>query len=434
MPRNGVKKFPKAAITPEFVPRKWDRSSICIGAKPGELDVNFCLNTMCKNFGLTAKQAKSRGVAYAYSVRKKNKTLTLICPECGQSRRLYSNVAVDKMFQQLLESHSLHEYCTNPDCENYRVNLYENYPDRYYRAEGAVPTDPEKLKAYKYKIRCKKCPKRPPIGPAWGLHSDFDVELFMKLVINGVGPSSMIDIFDFYEGRYYPRLHALARACNFMSAKHLMELQQKKFAKNIDCMRLYSDIMDISLFMEIKKRRKRTAALNVLITSTDYGDSFFILALTPMFVPGAIDGEREAELAPEALLLESEQPHAHMLWGGTPIDYSAPPKSQSATYPVEGLDGCLVRSSYGAIAHFLVLRKMLSRVNRIVHYVDNEDELQSGALTAFADRIEEGRCDVISVGIEQAMKGDKAMSQYKKDVAQMDADETAPAERQQYRR
>ena len=248
----------------------------------------------------------------------------------------------------------------------------------------------------------------------------------MKLVINGVGPSSMIDILDIPEPRYYPMLHALARACNFLSAYHLMELQTKKFAKKTGCVRLYSDIMNISMFMEIKKNR--TEALSFLITTTDYGDSFFVLAVTPMFVPWDIDAEREIELGPEALLIESEQPHAHMLWGGTPIDNSVAPGKRTYTYPPEGLGGCLVRDGYGAIAHFLVLRKMLSRIRRIVHYVDNEIVLQMGAMTAFADMIKAGQCDVVTVGIEQAMKGTKSRSQYKEDLAQMDAEETAPAE------
>ena len=53
----------------------------------------------------------------------------LQCPECGLSRKLYNNESIDHMFLYVLENHLLHEYCPNPDCENYRVNVYENYPD-----------------------------------------------------------------------------------------------------------------------------------------------------------------------------------------------------------------------------------------------------------------------------------------------------------------
>ena len=86
MSRKRVKKFPKAAITPEFANKKWDRDTIRIGGRTGQLDVNFCYNTMCGNFGLSARQAKAIGAAY--SLRKKGNTLILECPECGQSRRI----------------------------------------------------------------------------------------------------------------------------------------------------------------------------------------------------------------------------------------------------------------------------------------------------------------------------------------------------------
>ena len=415
--RDPDRKFPKAAVTPEFARRKWDRSSICIGGTPGQLDVNFCYNTMCGNFGLTARQAKAENAPYG--IRKKGNALMLQCPECGLSRKLYNNEAIDHMFLYVLESHLLHEYCPNEECENYRVNVYENYPDRYYRGSGDIPTEPEKLEKFKYTVRCKKCHKRPAIGPAWGLHkktqpSPKDIELYMKLAVNGVGPSSMIDILDCQPGRYYRVLHSLAQGCNFLSARQLMELQDRKFADKIGCVRLYSDIMNISVYLEIKKNR--TELLPFLVTVTDYGDSFFVLAVTPMFMLGEID---EDYLSIESTEYESNQPHGHMLWGGAPLDSTVKPDKRTFTYAPEGLGGCLVRSGHGAIAHFLVLRKMLSRVKRVIHYVDNEIVLQMGALTGFADMIKAGQCDVVSVGIEQAMKGEKARQQSEKHSATM---------------
>ena len=426
MPRKRDREFPKAAVTPEFARRKWDRSSIRIGGKPGQLDVNFCYNTMCGNFGLTAKQAKAEHAPY--SVRKKGNALMLQCPECGLTRKLYNNEAIDHMFLYVLENHLLHDYCPNPACENYRVNVYENYPGRYYRGSGDIPTDPEKLKNFRYTVRCKKCSTRFAIGPPWRLHeskhsSPMDIELYMKLVINGVGPSSMIDILDCQPGKYYRMLHNLAQGCNFLSAQQLMELQNKKFADKTGCIRLYSDIMNISVYLEIKK--DRTKQLPFLVTVTDYRDSFFVLAITPMFMLGDID---EEFLNNESIEYESDQPHGHMLWGGAPLDSTTKPDKRTFTYAPEGLGGCLVRSGHGAIAHFLVLRKMLSRIKRVVHYVDNEIVLQMGALTGFADMIKAGQCDVVTVSIEQAMKGEKARLQSERDTATMSAIETAAAE------
>ena len=134
-------------------------------------------------------------------------------------------------------------------------------------------------------------------------------------------------------------LHTLARGCNFLSAQQLVALQDKKFANKTGCIRLYSDIMNISVYLEIKKNR--TELLPFLVTVTDYDDSFFVVAVTPMFMLGEID---EEFLSIESIEYESNQPHAHMLWGGAPLDNTVQPDKQTFTYAPEGLGGCLVRS------------------------------------------------------------------------------------------
>ncbi len=465
--KDAGKVFPPPAVTPEFAALGWDSVGIKIGGKAGQLDVNFCFNTMCGNFGLSAEQANARNAPYR--IRKNNRALSLMCPECGQTQRMYNNQAVDDLFLHVLKNHLLHEYCPVPECENHRINVYEHYPERYYRGSGEVPTDPEKLAKFDYMVRCKSCTQRLKaqkeqealekqealeafkalekqdalealkalekleapeeeeeeeelkkkkksdrfkLGVTWGLNpaasSPMNVRMFMKLATNGAGPSAMADIIECGTSAYYPRLHALARACNAISAQHLMELQTKEFADKTDCVHLYSDIMDISVFLGTKT--SRTTLLRILITSTDYGGSFFVLAVTPMFVPGEIDEEK---LLPKAKLYVSNQPHAHLQWGGTPIDGSSVVGKQnrrSYNYPTLGLEGYFVPSSYGAIAHFLVLRKMLSRIRRVVHYVDNESVLKTAALTAFADKIQKQQCEVVAVRITQHMKGQVAQS------------------------
>ena len=102
-----------------------------------------------------------------------------------------------------------------------------------------------------------------------------------------------------------------------------MALQGKDFTgsehyeKNDGCMRLYSDIMDITVVLSGEDNR--TTTLHYLVTTTDYQGSYFVLAATPMFVLADIHEGKlsQRELDWEAGLLECEQPHAHLLWGGT---------------------------------------------------------------------------------------------------------------------
>ena len=433
------KTFPPPADTPELGFRDWDSDRIWIGGEAGELDVNFCYNSMCLNFGLSHTLAAAR--RKPYTVRRKGNQLLLICPECGLTRKIYNNEAVDKMFLHVLKNHLLHEHCGNEECYNYRVNLHEYYGE-IYEAVSEVPTHTDQLKNYKYQVICSNCSKRFSAGVPWRIHDKRETEsrsgkvrgrpfpistqVFMKLVCNGIGPSAMIELTECNAGDYYALLHSLARTCNVISGRYLMDLQSVRYAQSVNdseddnTMRLYSDMMEISILMG--DNDKRIHRLPVLITVTDYRGSFFALAATPMFMPMTLSREKmksfRTRLRHESLYLEAHQPHAHLLSDEASRDSEEQPGTSKYTYPILGLGGYFVHKSYGALAHFLTLRKMLSRINRVIHYVDNESPLEMATLTAFADRIQAGQCDVVAVRIDQQKKLKrlkKSPPKYKKD-------------------
>ena len=449
------KTFPPPADAPELGFRDWDTDRIWIGGEPGELDVNFCYNSMCGNFGLSHTLAAARGKPY--TVRRKGNQLSLICPECGLTRKIYNNEAVDKMFLHVLKNNLLHEHCGNEQCYNYRVNLHEYYGE-VYEAVKEVPTDPDELKNYRYQVICSNCSKRFSAGVPWRIHDKQESEsrsgkvrgrpfpistqVFMKLVCNGIGPSAIIELTDSNAGDYYALLHNLARTCSAMSGRYLMDLQSARYAQRVNdskddnTMRLYSDMMEISILLD--DRDKRVLRLPCLVTVTDYRGSFFALAATPMFVPVTLSREKmksfRARLRHESLYLESHQPHAHLLSDEALRDYEEQPGKRKYTYPILGLGGYFVHAGYGALAHFLMLRKMLSRIRRVVHYVDNESPLEMAALTAFADRIQEDLCDVVAVRIDQQKKltrNKKSPPEDKKDNGQDPEDNEATLEEEE---
>ena len=262
------KKFPPPADTPEFGLTEWSTEAIQIGGEAGELDVNFCYNTMCGNFGLSHTLAENRGKPY--SIRKKGNQLMLECPECGLTRKIYNNEAVDKMFLHVLKNHLPHEHCPNKRCYNYRVNLHEYYGE-FYDAVSKVPTDPDQLKNYKYQVICAHCSDRFSAGVPWRIHDKRDrqslsgkvqrrpfpvsTQVFMKLVCNGIGPSAMIELTECSNvGDYYAMLHNLARTCNVISGRYLMYLQSVRYKNRVNetggTIRLYSDMMEISILLD----------------------------------------------------------------------------------------------------------------------------------------------------------------------------------------
>ena len=117
--------------------------------------------------------------------------------------------------------------------------------------------------------------------------------------------------------------------------------------------------MQISIFMG--GERGRTEQLHCLLTIATYNESYFVLAFTPMFIPEKFTKEEKIENNTQLGFFECHQSNIHLQWEGAPINTDTSPTSRLNSFPVMGLGGYPVRASYGAIAHFLVLRKMLSR-------------------------------------------------------------------------
>ena len=422
MPKKAAHLFPDAEKIPEFDAVDGG-PGIRIGGIAGELDVNLCMNTACGNFGKSWKKAKRQN---PYTLKKSLGGLIMGCSECGHGRKVYNNHAVGAMYLHVLKQHLPFEYCEDEKCKNHRVNFYERYgKEDGYTMVSMNPANSE------YVARCNRCKIRLPVGVPWYRRRSSDednLQLFMMHVCNNGNPSNVMEIHDIGERKYYAMLRHLAAACNSLSGRHLMELQHSRYVEEKPTIRLYSDIMEITV--HLGGDEKRVTKMSYLVTVTDYRNSFFVLAATPMFV--LADTEKgplsQRALDPEAGLLDCHQQHAHLLWGGTHIDAHVP----DAEFPVVSLDGYFVRTGYGALAHFLVLRKMLSRFGKIIHYIDSEYVLRTGAVTAFSDLIRSGDCEVVAVKITQHLKMSVAKEKSSENKYRLIQEQAGKRERKQY--
>ena len=109
---------PPPAKTPEF--------------EAGMIDINFCHNPLCSNFGLSWHQSElMQNNKQSYKARTSSDCHTLVCTKCNKTMTLSNNQAVNSMFLWTVKNTLLHEYYPNKTCENYRVNLYENWDSLY---------------------------------------------------------------------------------------------------------------------------------------------------------------------------------------------------------------------------------------------------------------------------------------------------------------
>jgi len=134
----------------------------------GGIQVNFCKNPLCGNFGVPASQdrqprgpgAKSSPYRDTYTVgTQKTGVPGLRCNKCGEKLPMKSNLAIHEETVRLLKYLSPKKpqtTCPVSSCKNHSVELAEN-PSSYHRYG--------KTKSGSNRYRCKACflsPSQPP--------------------------------------------------------------------------------------------------------------------------------------------------------------------------------------------------------------------------------------------------------------------------------
>ena len=418
---------PPPAIMPEL-------ADIVIGGVPKQLDVNFCCNHTCDNFGAgAASEAGKR--AYKFTRPRDDWSWHLTCRICGQLQRMFNNVATESVFLHVLKNHMLYEYCEKyiclkdcnnkkckkdqcelKRCENHRLNLYTHFGSKY-----VIKTNSERQNIFQARCKGDRCGAGLTVGKALGLYTNQehvsrymdDYGLFLRLVCNDNGPKSVMDILQCSATNYAASLRNLAAVSRQVSNYYFMRLLSPEMDLQDAHMHLYTDIIEIPVHTGGKSQR--AATLGYIVTVTDYRQSYCVLAATPLFFP---DEKHTHKLRTGLLtkcqhelnLAECFRQHAHLYLPGDPISLSKNTdtgETGETAYPPMGLDGFLMRDSYALLGHFLFLRKLTHRVGTVIHHFDGERTLRAPAMIAFSDRIKDKRCELVIASYLKTTKGKK---------------------------
>ena len=316
------------------------------------------------------------------------------------------------MFSWAVKNTLLHEYCPNKTCENYRVNLYENWG----KEKGKYTIHNKKSKRVYCNI-CKKKNKKIDTKSSFILGAPVNLEkknrnhellkYFMKSICTNVGPRGVINISESHPNVYYSKLANLSAWVRQFSGYNLMKLAHPEHELAKSNINLYSDILELSV-----RTKNGVILLDYVVTSTTYNDSFFILAATPAFYPDA-KGDLKKEIKKKTAS-HREMPAEYLrdydyLHAGVIPRFSSENKNSGTPkkgYPL-GIGGYFMKKNYVTNAHFLVLKKMLAQVKKITHYFDGESVLRNSAVAAFADRIKENTYDIVVVKTEKSARSKK---------------------------
>ena len=393
-----------------------------------DLEVSWamCRNPMCQNFGVFFRGCIPKGGTSTsddnYIVRiklvdtkdKKKETIeqrlvgAIECRCCGHTSRLASNRAIRPIARYYLSLSLPYADCPNPKCPNYGINLFEHWADA-----GPGKKRPYRLHSGKHQVCCRYCGSahnraerrkshipgvREPFSPYINIGEvmrphgmNHETRKMWGKIIEGVRTGRTVtDSYEILDGltisTYYRHLSQISsRLRDYHSARNA-RLLHPDFAKRKEPIKLYTDVLDVSL--QAWERDRRHVLLKYIVTSVPAGGTIFVLAAHPFFLPQALCPDDKARDRDDPLRrVDFEREWDCVLHEGIAREPGASSRKTKEDFPEIGRGGYFIRSPYAEVAHFLTVQKMLSRFQTIHCYTDAAKELYTGALVAMRARI-----------------------------------------------
>jgi hypothetical protein len=400
------------------------------------IQVNYCKNPKCKNFGRPAKPEVSRGRVAAGQKRKQDgyrvaasgrDTPVLHCKECGESPPMKSNLGIAQelaRFKSLLAEND--DGCKNPDCENFGVSLRAR--KRYQKFGTTASGDP--------RYRCKACGKTFSVGSASRRHKKSEKNrLIFMLAVNKTPIRRMCEVADLQAKYVYQKLDFLHGQCvRFLAGRErklLTSVHPKRLHLSVDRQDHFANWLDRG----IKK--------NIVFQAIGTADNItgYVFASHMNYDPALTHGivEKDARDCGDLHLSVPFRQHAR-LWLGQDylkamyrsairhkkdiVDDTLLAKvmetyEKAGNRPdVEDLEavtgymqlpehGVQVRADYTMYGHFFYLAHLLRNVGRIRFYMDQESGIRAACLSAFMKRVKKRTCDAFYVSINKDMTNDE---------------------------
>lgn len=402
----------------------------------GKIQVNFCKNPQCKNFGTPASTTKQpRGPSAAkrgrdtYTVVGSGRgTPMLRCSFCGQYPTIKSNKAIHEersRFWKFLDTIPL-PTCPNQDCLNHNIDIRKG--KTLYQSFGQT-------KAGSKRHRCKACGKTfiTASSPTVRHRKPHKNAAIFRLIVNKVPFRRICEIEGITMSTLYRKINFIHQQCTKFAAGRERNLP----AMSISRLYIGVDRQDYMINWSDAKDRR-----NIIFRAVGSADNTtgYILGLhlnfDPSMNPENIEKDAiasgdydvkpayrkyarlwlrrdyiEAIKETRARRLDT---HSGSLRGNIAATYENVAKRDDVemldrldddlTLPKDGMQ---VRGEYTMYGHFFFLRKLLGNTKKIRFFLDQDSAFRAACLSAFYDRIMEGRCDAFYVRINSKTTIDK---------------------------
>ena len=366
----------------------------------------MCRNAMCPNFGIHYSGAPPDGAQSISDGRVRIDVAKgrVRCVACGQSFALNSNRAIRRVARQFLAWSLPFADCPDAECANHGANVFERH------APGVRPSKRPYRRSGADRARCGQCGSEFLLGSPLRVHrareggrSEGRAKAVMGRVVQGVMDDRSVGrtlrAAGIGEDAYYTNLRSAGSRLRDYLAWRNAALLRPRFARLEGPVRVYTDTMETALWRWGDVRRNQPLRIPVSVIDLPSERTYYVLAAHPGFLP-------LSERARDAMILDvmrrgRREPRHVSPWDGLEhpmrVDANQSPEAQFQSQPDVGLHGLYMVSQYAELAHFLVVRRLLSRFPKVFHYMDGAKSQMGAALTALAGEVRAGRWEIALV-------------------------------------
>lgn len=390
------------------------------------IQINFCKNPLCLNYGRQASQMpQPRGLGAATRERDTYTVVgasggrcNLYCKLCDETLPMKSNLAVYEELERMAEylNPVPEASCPTVNCDNHRVVVSDR---KAYYSFG-------KTKSGSQRYRCRLCDTTLSVGgPTFRQKRPEVNEQVMELLVNKMPLKRIMEVVGISASTLYGKIDFIHQRCLMFAAtkeRNLRELTIPRVYISVDRQDYLINWSEAS-----DKRNIVLSALGSADNDTGYVFGCH-LNYDPRYEAMAIErgakelgdhdiprpfrryarywlssdytesikrnGQRKA--AKKQLLLKVKTTY-DAAWERDDIEVSDG-KNGDEVLPFDGMQ---IHAEYTLYGHFFFLKRLLSHVGKFRFFLDQESGIRAACLAAFSQEVLKKTCDAFYVRINK---------------------------------
>lgn len=407
-----------------------------------EIQVNFCKNIECKNFGVAPSLAKgahrskappeARGIEYildgARGPSKTTKsTVQLRCQLCGESPPIKNNEGLARDLERIAEYTKAKKPVSCPDISC--INHGKPFARARYLSWGKNSQGSQRWK-------CRACGKtfaEPQRTTIRQRVPEKNVLIYQLLVnkspikriceVAAIAPKTFYDRLDFlherslaFAGKFDRLLPTLALDRLYLAVDrqdYVLNWAARKDKRNATLNALgTADLTSGFVFgmhLNFDSRLDREEIEADAVAVGDPGKAppyrkYSWLILERDYDANTAEAARRKSARGVPVSLADDIAATYAETGGRADVEETTTLSKEQKLPAKGMQ---VRADYTLYAHFLWLKVLLRNVGKVRFYLDQESGIRAACLSAFAPEIQAGRCDAFYARLGKEMTVDE---------------------------